>query len=502
MTVTLEREAKLGAEPAFSLPDLDGVVTGIRTGRVEVAALEATYYDTPDLRLARSGITLRYRVEPGGGRWTLKLPSGEGTGQDLSRTELEFPGDPDRIPEALADLVQVHVRRAGLVPVAKIRTDRRRVVLVDNEGRELAEVDDDAVTAHQGAEQTSAFREIEVELRADAPRRLLPTLVRALQAAGAAKGPGLPKAVRVLGREALGPPEVEVAPLPRRPAAGDVVRRAIAAGTDRLVRHDPGTRLGADPEDLHQARVATRRLRSDLRTFRPLLDPGWVATTRDELRFVAGALGAVRDRDVLLVRLRQRVARLDADDAAAAEGLLAAMESERAEAREALLAVLRSSRYLDLVEALVQAARRPPLTEEARRPAKAVIPRLARKPWKRLSGTVGALPRQPSDVELHRVRVMAKRCRYAAEAVAPVVGRAAGRFAAAVADLQTVLGDLHDSVVAQEWLRTAARGAPPTRALVAGELLAAERADAEALRARWRGVWRTASRRKLRSWMR
>ena len=377
MTVAVEREAKLGAEPAFSLPDLDGVVNGIRAGRVEVAALEATYYDTPDLRLARSGITLRYRVEPGGGRWTLKLPSkgGGAGGPGLSRAELESPGDPDRIPDELADLVAVHVRSSALVAVAKLKTDRRRVVLVDQEGRELAEVDDDAVTALQGAEATSAFREIEVELRHDAPRRLLSTVVRALKTAGAAKGTALPKAVRVLGQSALGPPEVEVRPLPAKPRAGDVVRRAIAAGTERLMRHDPGTRLGADPEDLHQARVATRRLRSDLRTFASLLEPGWVASTRDELRSVADALGAVRDRDVLLARLRQRVAQLPPDDATAAGGILARLESEREEARGALLDVLRSSRYLGLVETLVRASREPPLTQEAKRRARNLVRR-------------------------------------------------------------------------------------------------------------------------------
>ena len=149
----------------------------------------------------------------------------------------------------------------------------------------------------------------------------------------------------------------------------------------------------------------------------------------------------------------------------------------------------------------MQGANDPPFTEAAALPAGAALPRQVRKPWRRLARAVEELPPQPSDVELHHVRVLAKRARYAAEAVAPVAGRAATRFAEAVAGLQGVLGDLHDAVVAQEWLRTAA-GRHATRALVAGEMLAQERADAASLRDRWPAVWEKAAGKKLRSWMR
>ena len=504
MTAPVEREVKLDAEPTFVLPDLDGVVEGVKPGPVDVATLDATYYDRPDLRLARSGITLRYRVEgEDKGLWTLKLPEGNGVGPALSRTELEVPGEPGTIPETLSDLVQVHLRGAPLVPVAELRTVRRRLALLDGEGREVAEVDDDEVTALQGSRTTSAFREIEVELRDGAPMRLLPAVVRVLKGAGAdvAKGRPLPKAVRVMGDAALAPPEVEARPLPADPVVGDVVRAAIAAGVERLMRHDPGVRIGADPEAVHQARVATRRLRSDLRTFRTVLDQSWVTATRDELRWVAGALGGVRDGDVLMDRLRRRVVQLPVQDGPAAQGLLAKLDAELGQARDALLGVLRSRRYLTLVETLVQGANDPPFTEAAALPAGAALPRQVRKPWRRLARAVDELPSQPGDVELHHVRVLAKRARYAAEAVAPVAGRAATRFAEAVAGLQGVLGDLHDAVVAQEWLRTAA-GRHPTRALVAGEILAQERADAASLRDRWRAVWEKAAGKKLRSWMR
>ena len=122
MTAPVEREVKLDAEPTFVLPDLDGVLEGVKPGPVDVATLDATYHDTADLRLARSGITLRYRVEgEDKGLWTLKLPEGNGVGPALSRTELEVPGEPGTIPETLSDLVQVHLRGApkplGLQPL-------------------------------------------------------------------------------------------------------------------------------------------------------------------------------------------------------------------------------------------------------------------------------------------------------------------------------------------------------------------------------------------------
>src|SRR2546427_9589144 len=155
MTAPVEREAKLDAGPTFVLPDLDGVIDGVKPGPVEVATLEATYYDTPDVRLARSGITLRYRVEgEDKGLWTLKLPEGNGAGPALSRTELEVPGEPGTIPETLSDLVQVHLRGVALVPVARLRTVRRRLVLVGGDGREGAEGDDDEVTALPGSQTT------------------------------------------------------------------------------------------------------------------------------------------------------------------------------------------------------------------------------------------------------------------------------------------------------------------------------------------------------------
>jgi CHAD domain-containing protein len=80
-----------------------------------------------------------------------------------------------------------------------------------------------------------------------------------------------------------------------------------------------------------------------------------------------------------------------------------------------------------------------------------------------------------------------------------VVGKRAARFAEAVSDLQTVLGNHRDTVVAERWLRETA-AAIPASSLVAGELIAQQCAERICLRAEWPSVWKTVSAKRLRSW--
>jgi CHAD domain-containing protein len=282
--------------------------------------------------------------------------------------------------------------------------------------------------------------------------------------------------------------------------AADAIRRAIAASVDRLVRNEPVVRAGADPEGVHQARVATRRLRSDLRTFSPLLEPRWTAGLRDELRDLAAVLGAVRDADVLLDRLRGAAATLPDGEQPAAHALLDDLAATRHGDRAKLLDAMDGRPYATLLDDLRRAAEDPHTTREAEQSAHLVLPPLAARPWRRLRSGVAALGDDPPDAALHEVRILAKRARYAAEAVAPVAGPDAGGFAKAVARLQEVLGEHHDAVVAGEWLRQAALRHPQA-AFAAGALAGLEQAEAERRRAEWPAAWRAASRRRLRSWM-
>ena len=130
-----------------------------------------------------------------------------------------------------------------------------------------------------------------------------------------------------------------------------------------------------------------------------------------------------------------------------------------------------------------------------------MLPGLASPTWKHLRNAVDDVDEQPSPEQLHAVRIKAKRCRYASEAVAPAVGKDAARLASAVAEVQSLLGDHHDAHVAEEWLRDAVAGADVSHGVAAGELIALQRLEAAELERRWPATWKEASRKKLRRWL-
>ena len=503
MNTNRETEAKLVAPVGFRLPDFNGVLDGVTAEAMAPERLDATYYDTSDLRLARSGVTVRYRTASGMGTWTVKLPDGD-DGPALVRRELNFDGPAGAVPRPVNDMVRAFMRSLPLVSVARLKTARSGVSLRDAESTRVADVVDDEVSVYEGRRVAARFREVEVELFLEGRSgvALLETVTERLIEAGCRDEASVPKVVRALGHRAVEPPDVVASQLDDRAPAGELVRNAMAASVERLVRHDPGVRIGDDPEDVHQARVATRRLRSDLRTFSSLIDGDWAASLTDELRWLGGDLGAVRDADVLAERLRRQASLLPERDAAGLGGLFRRLARQRDEARATLLAALSGDRYVAVLDHLVGAAQSPVLAGDALVGAKAVevAPDLVARRWRHLSKAVDALGADPPDEELHRVRILAKRCRYASEAVAPVVGKPARRFASAVADLQTVLGDHQDAVVAEGWLREAAT-ALPRAALVCGELIALQREEARRHREDWKKAWKAASSKKLRAWL-
>jgi CHAD domain-containing protein len=193
--------------------------------------------------------------------------------------------------------------------------------------------------------------------------------------------------------------------------------------------------------------------------------------------------------------------------------VLAELDAGRERAVRRMHRALASPRYAALLDALVALASDPPLTSEADAPASEVLPRLVRKPWKRLRSMVRDIGSDPPDHDLHEVRKRAKQVRYAAEAVAPVVGPKAKKAARRVAAVQDVLGDHQDTVVAEERLRAhLARLAPAEGQTAApdvvrvgfalGALVGDERAERAARRAEWPAAWEEAADRDRWSWLR
>jgi CHAD domain-containing protein len=494
-----EREAKLSAPPELELKDLIAASGGddVVARPLPVRRLRTTYYDTEDLRLARWGLSLRYR---GGEGWTVKLPEG-GQGPLLVRDEIVFDGPSTRPPAPALELVRAYARAAPLRPVARLRTSRHPVELLDRDERRLGELTDDHVAVMEGTQVARRFREVEVELAGDAPDGALDGLLDRLLAAGARPDKISSKYLQALGDRGELTPEVVVGQLGKGATVVELLRHDLSAGVLRLFRHDPGVRLGEDPEAVHQARVATRRVRSTLRTFHTLLEPGWTSRLRAETKWLADRLGAVRDADVLLARLEGDLGLLTEPDARVGGALLDRLRGERNRARTRLLGAMRDERYTRLLEDLLAAASAPATLDGDRRAVDVALP-LVKRTWRKLRKEVGRAGSDPTDEALHRVRIKAKHCRYAAEMVAPVAGGPAVRFAAAVEAVQDILGEHHDAVVAEQWLRGAAAkvgDSPP--ALAAGQLIAAQRAAAVDARQRWAAVWKQLDRKKLRAWL-
>jgi CHAD domain-containing protein len=465
MKESLERELKLAPGEGFVMPELGGARLPSRT-------FVSTYHDTPDLVLARHGVTLRHRVEDGAGVWQLKLPKG------AARIELEQAGPPARPPLELLALLVAYLRGRQVVPVARLRT-RREGFRVDG-----ADVVEDSVSVLVGQRVTRRFHEIEVELL-EGDEQVLRRLETELRRAGAAVADERlrPKLYRALDLAA----PVEPVEVPDGTHPGVAIGMALAEQRRRLLLHDPGTRLGSDPEDLHQLRVATRRLRAFLRAGRPLLEPGWAESLRAELGWLGRALGPARDLDVLVGRLEGDIETLG-PDAGQARSLLTGFEAERAAARRVVVEALSSDRYLALLERLDQASE-PALSGE-----EIPLAEIWAAEWKRTRRAFAALPHDPVDDALHAARIRVKRARYAAELAAHELGPKGARFVDAAKALQDVLGEHQDACVAEARIR-AWPEAVPEGAQAAERLLRLEDARKAEARAAWPAAWRELRRR-------
>ena len=494
--MSVERETKLDVGPGFRLPGFDDVGRDVSVRREEPVRTRTVYWDTADLRLARWGCSLRYREGQG---WTLKLPPEESESGALARDELVADGPASAPPGPLVELATAYVRSVDLLPMLTLSTVRTRVEFTGSDRTPVGEIVDDEVAVLDGRRIAARFREVEVETHDD---ELAGAAIARLRAAGAGQTVRTPKYLRALGPRGSEPPELESAvELPAGATTRDAIANALAASVIRLIHADPVVRLDQDPEGVHRARVAVRHLRSDLRTFRDALEPGWAGHLRDELRWLGGALGEVRDLDVLGARLESRVGELAAGDRAGGERLINRVQGQRAEARERLTADLASTRYRTLLDRLVAAAAAPSVTTElGETPAADHLEAMMSRPWGHVASACDDLGPDPSDAQLHGARIRAKRARYAAEALAPVAGDGAARFARRAAALQDVLGSHQDAVVAEAWLREAGRTAPST-AFVAGLLVAREERERARARRRWPKMWKKLRRKKERFWL-
>jgi CHAD domain-containing protein len=279
------------------------------------------------------------------------------------------------------------------------------------------------------------------------------------------------------------------------------VRIALASSVARFDTNEPLLWTDRDPEAVHQARVATRRLRSDLGMLHEFVDRQWSMHLRAELRWLGAELGGVRDVEVLHARLTLHAALLPVADADAARAAIRRLAAEGIAARADLLVALRNPRYAQLHRALHGAVISPRLTEAAGAHAVDALPAAVRPTWRRLRRAVDDLATVPSDAALHEVRIRAKRCRYAAELAETVIGKPAHELATALTRVQDVLGEQQDAVVADSWLAKTAPECSPSEAYALGMLAEIERNQSVRARAALASAWDAARDRRLRTWM-
>ena len=506
---SLEREVKLRAGTGFVLPELE-IADGSTVRRPE-QRLNTAYFDTVDLRLWCRGITLRHRSEEGTdvGTWTVKLPA-QSQGPTLDRTELCWNGPRGSIPAEARRLLSGIVRTSPLNQIVELATIRHRLIFCDAHGTAHGELDDDTVTVIGGDRDGVRFRQIELELGPGGDR-LVDRVLKQLRHAGARRGgkQKLATAVDLSARLSERP----VFRVHRGSSMGDVAGASIATGLDRLLENDYRIRLDpSDPpvEGVHQARVATRRLRSELKMFASVLDPVWVTNIRLELKWLGEVLGRVRDADVLALLLggENQASSLNAEGLIELRSNLA--DQRKIHCRE-LASVLDDARYLALLDRLEAATQALPSNVDrqgasarsflAGQSGKKVLPRLVCKRWLALRREVRRAGQRPSDLELHRMRIRAKELRYGAEAAATVIGKPARRTAAAAEAAQNVLGDHHDAVSAEEWLERQAMPGPLPASYAAGRLAAERTSSQHDLRRRWRSAWNQLDQNRNRCWL-
>ena len=289
---------------------------------------------------------------------------------------------------------------------------------------------------------------------------------------------------------------------------GRVLQAYLAAQLGRLKTLDPMVRE-SEPDAVHQMRTTVRRLRSTLQVFARFFAGSPSDPLADELRWLGTVLGEARDAEVLAGHLADHVGQLPQELVigpvlARVRGHFARIG---AEAQAGVLAALDSPRYFALLDRLDELTAGPPRTDLAALAASGTLPAAVRKAYATTSRRMKQARRAPAgprrDLALHRARKAAKRARYAGEAVESAAGKQASQFARQMKQLQTVLGDHQDAVIARQTERELGMSAhlAGENAFSYGVMYERDDQAAAALQKRAGRTWRKASRSRYRRWL-
>ena len=453
-----ERELKFDVPEGWSPPDLDALLP--KGGRIETETvhLESTYFDTAERDLLRSRVTLRRRRGDADTGWHLKVPAG------TARLELRRPlgaGADEDVPAELADLTLGLRAAAPLSAIATLTTERAVRRLLDGEGRAVAEVvvDDVHGTAVGEAAVLTRWREVEVELGEGGDEPALARLAEHLRSSGAEPAASASKLARALGQ----PPS----PAQHLDGLARVVADYLDAQYLVLVGNDVELRRGRNA--VHGTRTATRRYRSALRVFAPVMDGERAARLDTELKWYAEVLGRLRDRHVLREHLDNAVDELPPELVLGPvrTRIHQMLDADLAEAQTVVDQTMAGERYFALLRELRDWHEQPPLAlDRPAADARRFLGKAERRLRRRLASATdsGPIPADDAghDAAMHRARKAAKRLRYTAELAEPEVGRPAKRIRKRAKKMQERLGARQDNVIAAEFLLRVGRAAGTT----------------------------------------
>jgi CHAD domain-containing protein len=476
--------------------------------------LAPSTWDTPDLRLARNGVSLSYLD----GEWTLLLPQG---GRE------QAAGGGQRVPAELRALVTGWVRTGRLRAERTGRVRRTTYRLADADGVTAARLTEEEVATPNGATPDNpapddpAANDPAADHPAAHPAAGPPTRVLTIDAgpADSARLVGLlreagawparvPDGWPVTAAGAIARPPYGDLPAPR-PLSADtasavVLAQIFATQAAKLIRLDLPVRHG-EQDAVHQMRVTCRRLRASLRTYRPLLAADRAQAMSAELAWLADSLGGARDLEVLRARIAD-IAEVDPHHPvnplalARIDDLLLAREGD---GRRAAARAMAGRRYTELLEGVVAAGRSPGVTAAAALPARIGFLPLVAATWEEFARRARRLGPARRDPIWHRVRILGKRARYACESAEPAFGAPARRLAARLTGVQDILGEHQDAVITADTMLVLAHQHPADTELVlaCGRLVERERTAAQAARAAFHNAWSTVDSPKYTKWL-
>src|SRR5215212_2402538 len=455
----------------------DSGSSGLLVAPQSTVEITDTYYDTDDWRFYRAGYALRVRNTDGEVEATMKsLTPSEGSLR--RRREISEPLKDDK-PSTLKKaggavggrsrtlvggremrlLFSIETRRQGFALLLEGSTDGNQ------EDVRIGEISLDASEIPLG-EETTRLTRVEIEAGIGmAPTPDLLGFVDEMQSALELTPASISKYETGLYASGLNPTEDSLlGPTHIDPymSLGEVAFAVLRRQFAEMRDHEPSTRLGEDPEELHDMRVPTRQMRAAMKIFEEALPEraGWL---REELRWVAHALGDVRDLDVQIERFQAWKEEANEEVSGFLDRILSITHKRRAEARKNMLEALDSSRYERLESSFAEMLRRGPAAAlelaqtngkgQADEVVTAAAPALVSDRYRKWRKAAKRLDESSSPEAFHDVRKKGKRLRYTLEFVSEVYGELVQKLVKPLKRLQDDLGDHQDAVVTAGYLR-------------------------------------------------